>query len=276
MLHLKRRMQQFHGRKFLSKPGFEQQLSEMGIHADMDWANFSAGELISASPATRCYRVVLADGSAFYYKRYIGSIKRAMRFWMRPGKAAVEVWAYRKLAALNIPSLDVAAFGEQRFLGVMQSSFLLTRAVPNAQDLDHFALNEWYQMAEPMRRQVYQEISHCLLKQMQVAHKGHFFHHDLKWRNILVQKKGSHYATVWIDAPRASTMPLRKRRGVVVDFSGLARIAISLLSVYDRMRFIYKYLGRGRKPGDAKRLYQEVAANLGRRPPKPLLLPSCQ
>ena len=274
MLYLTRRMQRFHGRKFLSEPDFEQQLNEMGVHADMDWANFSAGELISDSPATRCYRVVLADGSTFYYKRYVGSIRRAMRFWMRPGKAAVEVWAYRKLAALKIPSLDVVAFGEQRFLGVMRSSFLITRAVPNTQDLDQFALDDWYQMAEPMRRQVYQEISNCLLRQMRVAHKGGFFHHDLKWRNILVQKEDGHYSTVWIDAPRASTMPLRERRGVVVDFSGLARIAVSLLSVYDRMRFIYKYLGSERKPGDATQLYREIAANLGRRPPKPIVLPA--
>ncbi len=276
MLHLARRMQRFHGRRFLLDPGYGPQLGEMGIHADMDWANFSAGELISDSPATRCYRVVLNNGDIFYYKRYVGSIRRAMRFWMRPGKAAVEVWAYRKLAALGIPSLDVIAFGERRFFGVMRASFLITRAVPNSQDLDRFALDKWYQMAEPMRRRVYQEISSSLLEQMRVAHKGGFFHHDLKWRNILVQKKGEHYSTVWIDAPRASTMPLRERRGAVVDFAGLARIAISLLSVYDRMRFIAKYMGNERKPGDAKRLYQEVAANLGRRPPKPLVLPSRQ
>ena len=74
---------------------------------------------------------------------------------------------------------------------------------------------------------------------------------------------------VWIDAPRASRMLCRRGRGVMVDLSGLARPAIFLLSKYDRMRFIWRYLEGERRPGDAKRLYRKVAAHLDRRPPPP-------
>jgi len=276
MLRLARCIQLFHGRKFLIESAYEAQLRDMGIHAQMDWVNYSDGELISDSPTTRCYRMTTSDGSVFYYKRYICPFQRGIQFWMRPGKAAVEVWAYRQLAKLEIPTLDVVAFGEHRVLGILKSNFLITRAVSDSQDLDRFALESWYQMPEPLRGEVYREISNQLVEQVRKAHKGRFFHHDLKWRNILVRKEGDHYSTVWIDAPRASTMPLRERRGAVVDLSGLARIASSLLSRYDRMRFIWKYLEGDRKPGDAKKLYREVSANLSRRPPKPIPLPPRQ
>jgi Lipopolysaccharide kinase (Kdo/WaaP) family len=274
MINLARRIQLFSGRKFLVEADYERQLRELGIHADMDWVNYPGGELVSDSPTTRCRRITSADGSAFYFKRYICPFQRGIQFWMRPGKGAVEVWAYRQLQALGIPTLDIVAFGEERVLGVLQSNFLISRAVPNSQDLDHFALNSWYQMPEPMRRQAYNEVSSHLIMQTRRAHKARFFHHDLKWRNILVRKQDNHYSTVWIDAPRASKMRLRKARGAIVDLSGLARIAVSLLSVYDRMRFIWKYLGRGRRPGDSKRLYRKVAANLSRRPPDPIQMPA--
>ena len=276
MISLARRIQLFHGRKFLVESADEQQLKELGINATMDWANYSGGQLVSDSPTTRCRRVSTEDGSTYYFKRYYCSVKNSLLFWMRPGKAAVEVWAYRQLAMLGIPTIEVVAFGEHRVLGMLKSAFIVTRAIPDSQDLDRFALDSWYQMPEPMRRQVYDEISSQLVEQVRQAHKGCFFHHDLKWRNILIQKKGEHYSTVWIDAPRASTMSFRERRGAVVDLAGLARIAVSLLSVYDRMRFIWKYLGKERKPGDAKQLYRKVSANLSRRPPKPVSLPSCE
>lgn len=274
MINIARRIQLFSGRKFLVAADYEQQLAKLGVHADMDWVNYSAGELVSDSPTTRCRRITAADDSVFYFKRYICPFQRGIQFWMRPGKGAVEVWAYRQLQALGIPTLDIVAFGEERVLGVLKSNFLISCAVPNSQDLDRFSLNDWYQMPEPARRQVYNEIANSLVAQTRTAHQGRFFHHDLKWRNILVCKQANHYSTVWIDAPRASKMRLRNARGAIVDLAGLARVAVSLLSVYDRMRFIWRYLGRERRPGDAKRLYRKVAANLSRRPPEPIQMPA--
>jgi hypothetical protein len=269
MINLARRIQLFSGRKFLVEPAYACQLEQLGIHADMDWVNYSAGELVSDSSTTRCIRITAADGSAFYFKRYFCHIRRGLRFWMRPGKGAVEVWAYQQLKALGIPTLDIVAFGEKRVLGVLKSNFLISRAVPHSQDLGNFALNEWYLMPEPMRRQVYTEIASQLVMLTRRAHQGRFFHQDLKWRNILVRTEDDHYSIVWIDAPRASKMRLRTARGAMVDLSGMARFAVGLLSVYDRMRFICRYLGTERRPGEAKRLYRKVAAHMSRRPPPP-------
>jgi tRNA A-37 threonylcarbamoyl transferase component Bud32 len=273
MITLARHVQVFHGQRFLVDPAWKERLGMVGIACDRDWARLVGEKLVSTSPSTKCYRMVLPDAEVIYFKRYTYPLRKILEFWLRPGKCAVEVWAYGRLQSLGIPTLDVVAFGERRILGMLTATFIVTREVPDSEELGKFVINTWCRMPEPERRRVYNEIAAQLIEQVRIAHRGGFFHHDLKWRNILVQKQDGRYATVWIDAPRASRMRFRERRGIMVDLSGLARIAVSLLSKYDRMRFVWRYLDGGRKAGDAKRLYQDVAQHLGRRPPKPLKLP---
>lgn len=273
MLSLARRVQVFHGQRFLVDPRWAQRLADAGIAADGDWARVVGDKLVSTSPATKCYRMTLAGGETVYFKRYVYPLKFWLEFWLRPGKCTVEAWAYGRLHELGIPSLEVVAFGERRILGMLIATCIVTREVPDSQELGHFALDTWYQLPGLERRRVYQQLADQMLAQLRTARRGRFFHHDLKWRNILVRREGDDYSLVWIDAPRASRMHFRQRRGVVVDLSGLARIAVGLLSKYDRMRFVCRYLGKRRQPGDAKRLYREVARHLGRRPPRPLELP---
>ena len=273
MITLARHVQVFHGQKFLVDPAWRERLAALNIAPDRGWSQAVGDGLVSTSPSTKCYRMVLPEGGTVYFKRYTYPLKKLLEFWLRPGKCAVEAWAYGRLHELGIPSLDVVAFAERRVLGMLVATCIVTREVPDTQELGKFALNSWYQMPEPERGQVYSEIASQLVEQLRKAHRGNFFHHDLKWRNILVQHRNGHYTTVWIDAPRASAMRFRRRRGVVVDLSGLARYAVSLLSKYDRMRFVWRYLEGERRPGDAKRLYREVAQHLDRRPPRPLKLP---
>ncbi len=248
-------------------------LAELGVGPGLDWSGVVGDQLVSSSPATKCYRTKLADGRVVYFKRYVYPKKKWLEFWMRPGKAAVEFWAYKRLQQLAISTLDVVAFGERRFLGMLLATFVLTPEVPDTVELERFARETWCYLPRAERQRIYREISGQLLAQIRVAHNGRFFHHDLKWRNILLQKKQGHYSPVWIDAPRASRMRWRTRRGIVADLSGLARIASSLFSNYEMMRFLCRYLGPQRRPGEAKRLFRDVAAHLGRRKPKPINLP---
>ena len=269
MITLARMVQVFHGWRFRVEPAWKERLAAVGIAEDRDWTQVVGDRLMSSSPATKCYRISLPDSETVFFKRYVYPKKFWLEFWMRPGKAAVETWAYRQLRALGIPTLEVVAFGERRILGMLIATFLVTREVPATQTLITFATGAWSGMPAPEQRRVYRELAGQLLAQLRTAHQGRFFHHDLKWRNILVLQEGEHYTPVWIDSPRASRMPFRRGRGVMVDLSGLARPAIFLLSKYDRMRFIWRYLEGGRRPGDAKRLYRKVARHLDRRPPPP-------
>jgi hypothetical protein len=67
-------------------------------------------------------------------------------------------------------------------------------------------------------------------------------------------------------------MRWRERRGIVTDLSGLARLAISLFSRFELMRFVHLYLGEGASSADAKRLFRQVQRHLGRRMPQPVEL----
>ncbi len=267
MIALTRSVQTIHGQKFLVDPAWQERLAQIGISEELPWSRLELGQRVSGSPHSSCFRIQLDDGEVVYFKRYVYPPRRWFEFVLRPGKAAVEAWAYATLQQLGIPTLEVVAFGEQRVFGTLAASFILTREVPNSEDLSRYGPEVWYHLPPDERRRVYREVADKLVRQVRKAHAAGFFHHDLKWRNILLQQDGAGVTPVWIDAPRASCMRLRRRRGAVVDLSGLARIAISLLSRYDRMRFIWNYLGGSRRPGDAARLYREVARHLGRRMP---------
>ncbi len=267
MIDLIRFVQIFHGVKYVVDLSWQDRLERIGLGNDLSWDKLTVGERVSGSPHSSCFRIKLEDGEVVYFKRYVYPAKRWFEFMLRPGKAAVEAWAYSTLKQLDIPTLDVIAFGERRLLGSLASTFIVTKEVPDTQDLSRYGPDVWYHLPEDERKRVYQDVSKQLIKQMQKAHAANFFHHDLKWRNILLQKREDGFMPVWIDAPRASRMHLRRRRGIVVDMSGLARVAISLLSKYERMRFVWRYLGDSREPGEASRLYREVARHLGRRMP---------
>jgi hypothetical protein len=62
--------------------------------------------------------------------------------------------------------------------------------------------------------------------------------------------------------------PEWKNRGVVQDLSGLARIAITITSKYNYMRFVCRYLGDFRWLGEASRHCRQLVTHLGQRMPK--------
>lgn len=267
MIPLTRSVQVFQGTRWRALKDWEAPLARAGIGPDGGWLDLEQGELVSRSPSTRCFRLTLDSGEVVYFKRYRYAVKKWLEFWLRPGKAAVEAFGYARLASLGIPSLDVVAFGEQRLFGMLQAAFLVTRAVPDSLDLARFAQEVWRPLPPPERRRLYREIAGQLLLQLQRAHGAGFFHHDLKWRNILIQRQGDRLVPVWIDCPRAEERSLFRRRGVVVDLSGLARLALGYCSLRDRYRFVRDYLGPEAERGAAKALFRAVKAHLDRRPP---------
>ena len=272
MFCAQRKVHVVQGEVFRANESWSATLAQLGISSDVDWTVVVGDELVSRSPSIRCYRCDLAGSGSVYFKRYVYPRKYWHEFWMRPAKPAVEFWAYSRLKALGIPTLEVLAFAERRRLGIMLAGCIVTRGIPHTLDLDEFARTIWCHWARPRRRQAARALARTLLSQARHAHRNGFFHHDLKWRNILVNRSGDPESLVWIDAPRASRMRFRERRGVVTDLSGLARIAISLFSRFELMRFIHMYLGEDAGSGEAKRLFRQVQDHLSRRMPRPLQL----
>ncbi len=253
----------------LVEPDWQGVLADAGITLPNGWRAFAGGDLVSKAPSTKCYRCKLPDERTVYFKRYTYPFSRWHEFWLRPGKAAVEFWAYSRLRQLGIPTLNVIAFGESRRWGALQASCIVTEGIEQTVDLAAFVKTVWSRWPREKRLASGRAIAHRLLSQACKAHDAGFFHHDLKFRNLLIHPDGDPESIVWIDAPRASRMRFREYRGVVTDLSGLSRIAISLFSRFELMRLLHVYLGKERRT-EAKRLFRSIQKHLGRRMPKPL------
>ena len=268
-----RKVHVLHGDAFESDSAWRARLERIGVSRERDWAGFVGDHLVSTAPSVKCYRCDLEMQQTVYFKRYTYRKKAWHEYLLRPAKPAVEFWAYSRLRELGIPTLEVIAFGEKRQFGILLAGCIVTRGIPDTLDLDDFARSIWCHWPRARRIRTARAIAATLLVQARKAHRNGFFHHDLKWRNILVNPAGDPASLVWIDAPRASRMRFRERRGVITDLSGLARIAISLFSRFELMRFIHTYLGEKGTSAEAKQLFRQVQRHLGRRMPRPIDLP---
>jgi len=268
MIETGRRLQVFHGRRYVWARGWKARLAQIGIAEDDRWIDLEPGELMSRSPATRSFRVGLPDGETVYFKRYVYTPRYWLEFWLRPGKAAVEVFGLARLSALGIEAPEVVALGEKRWLGMLLATFLVTREVRDARGLVDFAEERLMPARGTERRAVFLMVARPLVEQLRRAHAARFFHHDLKWRNILIREDAAGVVPVWIDCPRGDVKRIRWRRGVVGDLSALARVALSLCTVRERWRFLRMYCGPHATRGQIKALWGRVAAHLARRPPR--------
>lgn len=266
----------FHGNCVRYADGWQEKLSAIGIDNDRPWWLLAPGDEITASPLTQCYRVTLEGGEVVYFKRYVYTILKPQFYYPMASKAAVECFGYNILSKLGIPTLEVLAVGELRRYGDIRAAFIVTRGIPETTELSSFAQQVWYPMAEPQRSEVFRKISQTLIKQLQVTQQAHFCHHDLKWRNILVQQNADDYRLIWIDCPRARNIWFRHRRSQLVELGALARLALSYLSPWQQMRFLRQFLGKRQRPHQAKQLFQQIRYYLSRRPPRPITLPAAE
>ena len=170
-----RRFQIFHGEYFLADEPWRPALEAAGIKAGKKWMHAVGDQLVSYSPATRCFRHRLNDQRTVYFKRYVYKKNHWLEFWMRSGKAGVEVFAYQQLAKLGIPTLDPVAYGEYRRFGMLLATFVVTVEVPDAVELRKFAIDTWYLMPEPRRSEVYREIAQKLVATAAQRPCGEFF-----------------------------------------------------------------------------------------------------
>jgi tRNA A-37 threonylcarbamoyl transferase component Bud32 len=257
----------FHGEKIWYARGWQAALEKIGIAKGNNWARLSPGQFISGgSPITNCYRVELDNGEVGYFKRYVYDKPRP-QFWMLPSKAAVEVFGYDFMHRHGMEVPEVVAYGEQRHRGTLFAAFIVTKEIPDTINLTEFARDQWFGMREPERSATYKQISERLCAQVKAMHAAGFFHHDLKWKNILLRHDAAGWHPIWIDCPRAARIRLRKRRSVIIDLGRLGRLAGQYLSVKQQLRWLHAYLGPQARKKDVKKLYSEVKDYLDRRRP---------
>lgn len=248
-------LKQWHETTLCIGSGWRQKLASIGIFGQSnDWETITKGDLVSASSSiTQCYKVVLNSGKSIYFKRYTYKRDR-FRYWLRRSKALTEVWGYRELRKIGIPVPEVLAYGEKRQFGFLCAAFIVTLAVDESKDLKKFT-DELQSRVE--RKQTYRSLAKQLAGQLRVVHRAGFFHHDLKWKNILV-KTVSGPSLYWIDCPRAHRKTFRRQRAEVCDLASLARDARGQLSCFEQFRFLHDYLGGEVNRATLKNLVRKI------------------
>jgi len=263
MKKLARRAQLFHGMHVTMDPQWQSELNKAGISDNDDWLSLT-GELVASGGATKCYRLQLDNGETVYFKRYVYR-RRHLQFWMLPSKPLLEVSGYQTLKNIGLPAPEVIAYGEKRQYGDLRAAFIITREIPDTQNLEDYARNVWVYLPAAQRKQIFQHIAPQVIDMAKTIHKNHFYHYDLKWRNILIQGAPENSKIVFIDCPRSRVSYLRPLRGQEMDLSGLARIAMYYFRRSEQLRLLVQYSGSREQ---AKKLFRRIQRRLQSRYPK--------
>jgi len=268
ILARRRSLQVFHGVVIRVDPDWREAFERLGLFDPLNWRVPTDAPPVSRSKmAVACFRVPLPDGRVMYFKRYDyrHSRRQRLRFWMRPSRAGVEQFGYTRYRKLGIETPRIVGFGEYRKLGTLTSSFIATEEVPGSATLKDFIEDTPAVSTAVGDDRKLSDFAARLLGNLRKAHDANLFHYDLKWRNILIQQRGGEYCPVIIDCPRAFMSTLRRRYGITVDLSALARMALSYLSLYQRYRLLAVYLGESAGPAERKYWYRRVQRHYERR-----------
>lgn len=256
----------FHGTRLITDPAYCKPLAGKGLGGHDNWHGFNNGQIISKGTTT-CIKTELSpSANTVYFKRY-SYLKHKWRFFLRRSKAATELINYQRLKSINIPTLDVVALYEQRTLGRLSTACIVTKEIPDTQQLDHFYTQLMATHSAEQRTIILNSIKQQLFAQLRAAHAAGFFHLDLKWRNVLIQQIGDYYTPIWIDCPRGVQRRYANYSLKVADLSGLARKATSFFSHQQLYRMLYEYLGETATKQQARRLFFAIRDHLTRRPP---------
>jgi len=245
-------------------PAFRRCFEESSLDSAAAVLRFLGGDAIVGNntvvaPATLRFR----DGSVeqVFFKQYIFPVP-AWAFIGRRSKARREFENYAAFRRMDLPCPQALACGELRDgLGRLRRAFILTRAVPAAQNLIEFVQARCPNRADRAARALRQEIIARLAPMVARMHHRHFFHNDLVWRNLLVSSAPQGMPEIWwIDCPRGRFAWLRRGRLQIKDLAALDKGAARHCTRSERLAFAKAYLGKACLDAEVKRLARSVVA----------------
>jgi hypothetical protein len=179
----------------------------------------------------------------FYLKAYCYTGLWRLRTVFIVSRARREYHNLLRMANLGFRVPEPIAYGQERTLGFVSVSFVMTRAVENAVELRALvdAPGEApFPLPPPAeRRRLIEDFARTLRR----AHDQNFFVHTLRFKNLLLAREAERYALYVIDVPFAGIWRWRllPRAGRVRDLAVLMRGARQLLSRTERARFSRAY-----------------------------------
>jgi hypothetical protein len=230
-----------HGAEMTVSPGAERLFEGLRRPADVI-AKWGA-EIPPASRRSAVKELKLAGGR-FFLKIYAYSGLWRLRTLFIQARARREYRNLRALAALGFDVPEAVAYGQERCLGFLSESFLLTRAIEGAVELRVLIDRPGeapFPMPGPAERR---GLIEAFARTLRGAHEKGFFLHTLRAKNLLLSKEaGGRYRLHVIDVPFAGIWRWRLFPGAgrVRDLALLMKGARQLLSRTERMRFARAY-----------------------------------
>ena len=196
--------------------------------------------------------VLELGGVRYYVKRYWGAGKHLRRYLGRP-RVKAEWQNLRHFARWGMPTATLVAYGLERNKGQFVRGALITRELPNTQDLSAIAHAKDPRLQD---RQWLAGISQQLASATATMHAHHFVHNDLKWRNLLVDDQARLF---FIDCPGGSFWfgPMLRYR-IIKDLACLDKVAKYQLPRSVRLRFFLQYRGHSKLTAADKKMLRRI------------------
>lgn len=177
------------------------------------------------------------------------------RLW-RKGTACLEARNLLFFKAIGIPTPRVIAWGQRKnAIGKIIDDYIITEAIADTQTLDAYMAEHCPDRSEAIYRSRRDSIIDQLSQATRAIHAQHFYHQDLKWRNVLCRSNDEQTELFWIDCPKGdfTNSATHQARRALKDCATLDKLARLHCTKEERLRFVAGYLD---KPADSP----EVAA----------------
>ncbi|MFT4636722.1 MAG: hypothetical protein ACI8T1_000028 [Verrucomicrobiales bacterium] len=222
-------------------PKYQRWFPSQAHHSLSALADHFQIDLSSHRKRTKVWRVTHNDAHHGPLDVFVKAYATRTRFldgFARRSRGLVEARHLESFQQWGITTPDVVASGFRRRLGGVCSdqSIIVTKAIPSLALLEF-----WIGLESPSSSEIRTKIIDALARQTRTLHAQHFFHQDLKWRNLLVDEE---HRVFWIDCPSgySSSIPWRQRHGRIKDLATLDMIAKDRCTEIERRRFIGVYL----------------------------------
>ncbi len=200
------------------------------------------GQKVNENSMSRLRKVEI-KGQHYYIKAY-KKRGRSLRRYVGRSRIRAEWENLQRMSQMDIPTLQLVAFGEETRLLGDRKGILITRNIPGVIDLEAVAEH---------KSSILQQagwVNHVigrLSTYVRNMHDHNFVHGDLKWRNILVSTSESTEVYIF-DCPQGRQLngvllsPLLSR-AKIKDLACLDKVAQYKLTRTQRMRFYLRYAG---------------------------------
>ena len=197
-----------------------------------------------------------------FVKVYSYRTSSFQRLWRR-GTARIEARNLLFFNSIGIPTPRVIAWGQRRnALGKIIHDYIVTEAAAGTQTLDSFMTEHCPDRSQPVycsrRDSIIDQPSHFT----RAIHAHHFYHQDLKWRNILARAKNDQTELFWIDCPKGdfTKSATHQSRRALKDCATLDKLARLRCAQEERLRFVAGYLNQPIDASEVATFAQAVSA----------------